>query len=154
MPPSPPPSPLRLELDPRAAELERAQARLRSYFTADGVADTAMSRAEVVLEELFVNVLMHAGEAGRAEPVRLEAWVAEGRRPVLVFEAAGPAFDPRQEPARPSEAERARLDPDAPLGGLGLVLIQSLAERLDFERTDQGRNRTTVAVRVDAGEGR
>jgi anti-sigma regulatory factor (Ser/Thr protein kinase) len=59
----------------------------------------------------------------------------------LNFEDDGVAFDPSQ----PLPA-RAGPSPGSDDGGRGLVLVRSVAERLDYERTTGHRNHLTVTI--------
>ena len=59
----------------------------------------------------------------------------------LHFEDDGVAFDPRQ----PMVA-RVEALPHSDSGGRGLVLLRSVAERIDYERTPQQRNHLRVTV--------
>jgi anti-sigma regulatory factor (Ser/Thr protein kinase) len=59
----------------------------------------------------------------------------------LHFEDDGVAFDPRQ----PVQAA-VKAPPDSDSGGRGLVLLRSVAERIDYERTPDQRNHLRVTV--------
>ncbi len=113
------------------AEVAAAQAALAGWLAGAGVSPRAVTRAEVVLEELALNAQRHGG----AEEVLVAACIA-GEVCTLVLEDAGLAFDPTAPaPVMPQEAR---------IGGHGLLLVRRNAAALRYRRTDAGRNRLEV----------
>jgi anti-sigma regulatory factor (Ser/Thr protein kinase) len=105
-----------------------------------GFADAAAFKAQVVLEELFVNIFMHAyqGEEGRVD-ITLEVTDEEF---FLRTEDWGPPFDPLS--AELSDPlSRFEQGP----GGAGLVLVRSMSENPRYYRED-GRNIYETRVKV------
>jgi sigma-B regulation protein RsbU (phosphoserine phosphatase) len=98
-----------------------------------GFSETLAFKAQVVLEELFVNIFKHAyqGGEGRAE-VALET---TGDGMFLRFEDWGPPFDPLA--AAPPDLQK-RFELGIP-GGAGLVLVRSMSENSRYARRE-GRN--------------
>ena len=95
---------------------------------------------ELVFEEIVSNIIRH-GYADSQEH-RISTTVAiHGDRVELYFEDDGVAFDPRQ--PVPARAEAA---PHSDCGGRGLLLVRSIAERIDYERTPQQRNHLRVTI--------
>ena len=78
--------------------------------------------AQVMVSELVSNAVMHA-ELGAGDPIRLRARVEPDRIRVSVWDN-GRGFEPEDPPRRP-EADV--------VGGLGLWLVDTLADRLTFD---------------------
>jgi serine/threonine-protein kinase RsbW len=92
---------------------------------------------ELAFEEVVTNIVRH----GQATAVTAAVGFDDDET-VLVFEDDGVPFDPRAqpEPAPPTSIE------EAPDGGLGLVLIRTIATRIEHERTPQHHNRLRLAI--------
>lgn len=95
-------------------------------------------KLRLIVEELFTNTLRHAEGA----TVSLSL-ACEERRVHLGYEDGGPAWDPF------ARLDRGQLDlpvQDRPVGRLGIVLIDGMAEDVSYERQG-GRNciRVTLA---------
>jgi signal transduction histidine kinase len=90
-----------------------------------------------VFEEVISNVIRH-GEAHQIEVS--VARQADGI--VLTFDDDGQPFDPLQRPTPvlPTSIE------EAPLGGLGLLLLRKASTQLRYERTPGQTNRLTVTI--------
>jgi serine/threonine-protein kinase RsbW len=102
--------------------------------------ESVIFKAQVVLEELFVNIFLHSyqGKDGPVE-VRLET---DGQSLLLRLEEMGPPFDPlRQE--TPDLQERFAQGQE---GGAGLVLIRDLASDIRYARE---RDRNILQLRVE-----
>ena len=104
----------------------------------EGLAPGPVARAELVLEELFRNSILH-GYGGDSEH---SVWVGvDGAR--LFYQDAAPPFDPLTQGPAP-------LDPEQPLseqrvGGIGLLLIRELGSAITYEYRD-GRNRLVFTI--------
>lgn len=131
---------LRLSVPATHAGAAAAQDALRHHLTEAGAAAGLVSRAEVVAEEVVLNVADH-GEAGPDARVRMKAAVEAGRVS-LTFEDDGRAYDPLSAPLPPAPGSLA----EAGLGGLGLVLIRRLAAEAHYERLPDGRNRLRLVL--------
>ena len=95
-----------------------------------GLPGSLAFKAQVVLEELFVNIFKHAyqDKQGPAE-ITLEA-----EKTALLLRVAdqGPAFDPLGKETPDLQKRFA----DGIPGGAGLVLLRSMAQDLRYTRTD------------------
>lgn len=93
---------------------------------------------ELAFEEIAVNIVRHGAATDDIEL----AVAFEDDQVTLRFEDDGVAFDPRERasPVQPDSLE------EAPIGGLGVMLVKRLASHMDYERTPQGRNRLTLAI--------
>lgn len=125
--------------DPR--ELDRVLLELTTFLESNGVEASVTYVAQLAVEELILNVIKHAyrGETGRTIALRLDV---EPNQAVIEVEDDGAPFDPRTAP-----------DPDFDgmllgqrIGGLGLHLVRSLTDSLEYERVDD-RNRVRVVIR-------
>jgi serine/threonine-protein kinase RsbW len=99
-------------------------------LSAHNVADAARFSVHLALEELFVNMVKYNPDVD--SDIDIEATVIADKVTVTLTEYGVPEFDvtaPRD------------IDIDAPLaertpGGLGVYLIQNLADSLDYEYRD------------------
>ena len=130
---------LRLTLPPDASAIETARAAVLRHVAAHALGARTTYALEVVLEEVLMNVAMHAYRDGQPVPTELEVRI-EDDDIVLRFSDAGVAFDPLQAPPTRQRTDLAHTEP----GGLGLDMVRRRARRLDYERA-AGRNRLTVA---------
>ncbi len=123
---------LRLCLTLEIASLAGAQRRLGEYLAAGGCAPDVLFRAELVVEEVVMNLIRHAAGATRA---RLLAWCGAGGATVAI-EDDGPTFDPLAAPMRPTAGAMAGTHQ----GGFGLHLIRHNADDARYARSDEGIN--------------
>jgi anti-sigma regulatory factor (Ser/Thr protein kinase) len=118
-----------------AEEVSRAQAEVSAFLGRHGEGPAAISRAELLLEEVALNVLRH----GFDPPQTPEVAIRLAREPAgwsFDFEDRGRAFDPTTAPLPPPAPSLA----EAKVGGFGLPLIRRIAQALRYERTEDGRN--------------
>jgi anti-sigma regulatory factor (Ser/Thr protein kinase) len=102
------------------------------------------ARVRVVLEELILNQIDHAtGALTDRIDLRIDI---EPRRVLIVVEDDADPFDPHSAPAfdktRPLEQRGPR--------GMGLQLVRSMTEAMDYERVGS-RNRLQVAISREPG---
>ena len=128
-------SPLKLRLAGDGAALESARVAVLDYLAPFAPSAKAVYAIELVIEEVLTNQFKYA-----AAPIDLMLHV-EPSLAVLQFEDGGAAFDPLQAPTPPVPAS---LD-EAPIGGLGLMLVRRFARTARYERIDE-RNRLTIGV--------
>jgi len=116
-------------------EFARSEARAAAFNEED------LLRVDLVVEEIFLNIAMH-GYEGR-EPGTVAIHCSSPQNGVLTIQLQDWAdeFDPLAAAGEPLEIpllERRR-------GGLGLVLVKSMAESVSYQRVD-GRNELTVRI--------
>lgn len=138
------PDGLHLRLAASAAGLAEAQPPLRAFLDESGVPAALADRAELLVEEVVMNVHMHGFDDPAAAEVGLDVSAGPGGC-TLVFEDAGHPFDPTANDlaARPTSLE------DATPGGLGLVLLRRLSSRIDYRRLPDERNQLTIVIAAD-----
>jgi anti-sigma regulatory factor (Ser/Thr protein kinase) len=118
-------------LEARLANVPLAQRLVATALTAAGLPEDRVMRAELVVEELFRNAVLHGYGGDSARPVWLQV-TAEG----FVFEDEAPPFDPLL-------GELVVLADQ--VGGAGLPLIRSLGRAASYEYA-AGRNRVRISV--------
>lgn len=127
--------------DARLDAVPAAQAFLAQALRRNGVAPDLVARAELILEELFRNSVLH-GYRGDA---RGSVWLSGGDEPASFwYEDEAPAFDPLSAPPGVHGPVPGRPLAEQPVGGVGLLLIRRMARRAAYQRTD-GRNRIHVS---------
>jgi anti-sigma regulatory factor (Ser/Thr protein kinase) len=123
------------------AGLKRGLDALREWLTPLNVGQQVEDRAFLVFEEIVTNIIRYAHDDGREHLINV-SFARSDTELTLIFEDDGRAFDPRKVPApdlhRPLAA--------APIGGRGIYLVRKSSKRIDYERTNKGRNRLTVVV--------
>ncbi|AMO25476.1 hypothetical protein UC35_15195 [Ramlibacter tataouinensis] len=131
---------MRLVLAAQRAALEPARLALLEFLQAADPTPALVFQAELVVEEVLMNIVWHAYPEGGTREMRLEAeWLPQEL--VLTFEDDGVPFDPTQaRPARPA----ATLAEAVP-GGLGVGLVRRYAKAMAYCRVD-ARNRLAVTL--------
>jgi len=130
---SPVPSRLQLDLPADRPGLARVLAALESHLSAHQVPHKAVARALLVLEEAFMNVVMHGHRPHQPVP-SVQFWLALQDDSIeLCLIDDGPAFDPRSavRRERPGSLDEARP------GGLGVELIKTFARTVAYEYRDR-----------------
>jgi anti-sigma regulatory factor (Ser/Thr protein kinase) len=109
-----------------------------------GVPAAHMERLELCLNEALANVISHGGPQAHSNPVELRlqlAQSAEGFSAAVTVSDAGLAFDS----SKPSDKARALQLEEASPGGLGLAMIGSFSDTLQYQRRAE-RNELTFGV--------
>ena len=112
--------------------------RAAAYLAESGVDQRAVHHVALVLDELLTNVATHGGAMEEPASVRL---VVSPDRVMGEVVDCGSTFDPRQH----RDVDVSTSIEDRPVGGLGLLLLRRVTERLDYERVGD-RNRTTFWI--------
>jgi serine/threonine-protein kinase RsbW len=115
-----------------------AAASLRQLLDTRQLEDGPRYNVELAFDEITANIIRHGSPTGEIK-VQLEFREDEI---VLTFEDDGVPFDPREQPTPPV----ATSIENAPIGGLGLVLVRKISTRMDYERTADERNHLTLAI--------
>lgn len=125
-------------------EVARVIDCLEEFGAANGIPPDQSLRFGLVLDELITNIISY-GLEGRSDGVMTLA--IEHRDGVLHAELAdnGPAFDPLAAETTPPEGDIETRE----VGGLGLTLVKSFMDRLDYRRVD-GFNRLTMEMKLKA----
>ena len=118
-------------------EVAAAQAQV-AVFLEQGACDSrTILRAELLFEEVVLNALRHGG----APDVTVTATPADGAVELL-FEDQGQAFDPVTAPLPETGTDLAT----SRIGGRGLLLLRRMTRSMEYERSEDGRNRLLMVV--------
>ena len=102
------------------------------FFKGHEAAAELLPKVDLVLEELFTNVVKYGG--GKAE-VQVEMSQVAGGVEVVLTDPDADDFDPTQGPAVDLTRPLEQREP----GGLGLHLIKQLVDSIDYRYTAQTR---------------
>lgn len=129
--------------DARLALVPAAMAYLAAEMRRAGATPEALLRAELILEELLRNSVLHGYGGDSGAPV----WIAAARNG-FCYQDEAPPFNPQVDGPAGTAPDPALTIEEQPVGGAGLLLIRQLARSLCYSRQD-GRNRLEVAVSPD-----
>ena len=119
--------------------LPRVAAFVERFAETEGFDPMELYRINLALDELFTNTIEH-GFAGRESEADISiAMRREGDTVVVRYEDNGPEFNPLEATEQDTELDLL----ERPIGGLGLQLIASTFDAVNYERTDD-RNVTTL----------
>ncbi len=110
-----------------------------------GVPMDLSRKLTLLIEELFTNTIVHGHGRDSDEPVRLgletgPGWIA------LTYEDTAPPHNPFAAVQRPDDT----MDvDDRPVGGLGILLVATLAQDVLYRR-DDGKNHIRLVVSTPA----
>lgn len=128
-----------LKITPSLDQLERITAVVEDLGDRDDWPPDLIFKVNLVLDELWVNVVHYSGATGDVE-LSLDADAYEVR---LEIADDGQPFDPLNDAVEPDLD--ASLE-DRPIGGLGLHLVRELMDELHYTRED-GKNRLAIVKR-------
>lgn len=125
----------------RMSALPQVAAFAAEVCRAAGLAKEPRLRLTLLVEELFTNTIRHGHGRDSEEPVRLSFDLEPGRIG-LTYEDTAPPHDPFAVVAAPDEAAAVE---ERPVGGLGVLLVASLARDVEYRRTG-GTNRISLVI--------
>ena len=121
--------------------------RLRTFFFSvcreNDIDDDTAKTLNLALEESVANVIGYAYPKGMRGHVEVTANVSDGKL-TLVIKDHGMPFDPTQHAEVDIEAE---LD-ERVIGGLGIHLIRTIMDTIEYQRTEDGYNRLTLIKKI------
>ncbi len=129
---------LQVSIPGRLSEVDAVARRVEEFGDAHGLPGPKVYVINLALDELITNVVSY-GFGGVPEPEIRITLRMEGDALVLIVEDNGQPFDPTQ--AMPADVASPLAE--RRIGGLGLHLVKSFANRLSYEFAD-GRNRVIV----------
>ncbi|MGA0072663.1 MAG: ATP-binding protein [Steroidobacteraceae bacterium] len=122
-----------------ADRLPEANAGLDAWWAGAGLPDEARFAFELVLEEIFMNVVMH-GSPPEGAPCMVDVSLdRQGDGVVMEIADDGLPFDPL---AMESPDTAAPME-DRRVGGLGVYLVREMMDTVHY-RHSEGRNRLSV----------
>ena len=128
-----------LKIAPSLDQLERITAVVKDLGEQDDWPPDLIFKVNLVLDELWVNVVNYSGATGEVE-ISLDTDADEVR---LEIADDGRPFDPLTETAEPDID--APLE-DRPIGGLGIFLVREMMDELRYSR-ENGKNRLAMVKR-------
>jgi anti-sigma regulatory factor (Ser/Thr protein kinase) len=138
--PEAPAGTLDLALTADRQALEPARQAVLHFLQPWALDARAVFNVELVLEETLLNASLHAFDGPGPHALALRVQV-QPTDVLLCFEDAGRAFDPLQAAAPRAPASIA----EAPVGGLGLMLVRKVARSVEYRRLG-GRNQLAITV--------
>ena len=132
---------LRLTVETKLDEMERLASAVEDFGRDDDWPADLTYQVNLALEELWLNVVNHGHDSGLHE-VEIEL-TSEAEALTIEITDDGKPFDPLQDAPKPSV--NAPLD-DRPIGGLGVYLVRTLMDEMEYKRED-GKNRLTLVKR-------
>ena len=118
-------------VDGNLAELARIAAEAARFCRQQTLAEDVESDLNLVLEELFVNSVLHGGCEGVTGAVEFQLAIAPSGV-ILEYADRGTAFDPTQAAAPDVTAPLA----DRPISGMGLHLVRQIVRDIEYYRVD------------------
>jgi len=112
--------------------------QLAQWLDANRVPPGASAVAHLGVEELVSNCIKYAFDDDRAREIAVSVSIADGRLLAQVIDDGQP-FDPNHAPTPDLSLPLEQR----PIGGLGLHLVRTMADRMTYERRD-GLNRVTI----------
>src|SRR6202167_6111240 len=133
----------RLNLPASAGSISAFSEFVRGGAVAAGVAEDELGKLDLVLEEILINVARYAytPETGEVEVSCAPAGTDKLRVEIADF---GRVFNPLE--ADPPDLSRGLSD--RPIGGLGVFLVRSMVDSIDYRR-DQDRNILSFTFPLD-----
>ena len=132
---------LRLTIETRLEELDRLSAAIEDFGRDNNWPPDLTFQVNLVLEELWLNVVNHGHDGGFHE-VEIEL-TSEAEALTIEITDDGKPFNPLNEAPAPDVT--ASLE-DRSVGGLGLHLVRTLMDELRYRR-EGGRNHLTLVKR-------
>ena len=120
-----------IKLSPRRSVLNAVCEMVEKFGEAHDVPDGTVFRVNLAIDELLTNYVLHRLDKTKRGRMEVRVRMIENRL-VLVVLDTGPPFDPRTVAAPP---EPQSLD-DIPVGGVGLHLVRTYADELDYREVD------------------
>ncbi len=130
-------------IDSKLAEIATLAQALEAWGEVAEVPPKALMEANLMLDELITNIIMHGYNGMPGHPVHISVTLA-GKTLVLILKDFARPFN-LLEQGLPN-TELALEDRD--IGGLGIHFVRKLADHIDYERIDES-NVVTITKRFD-----
>ena len=125
----------------RLEEWKKARAFIESFCRGTGLPKDSGLKANLVIEELFLNTVKHGHKGGSEAPVWITLEASEGEVS-LTYEDRAPPFNPF---ARATREMLEALAETRREGGLGVILAHGLTSSADYAYVF-GRNRIRLTI--------
>jgi anti-sigma regulatory factor (Ser/Thr protein kinase) len=137
---------IRISLGNDLAEIPKLGQELTEFGQRSGFAARTLLELKLAVEEVLTNVVSHAYPDGCPRAILVTALV-EGGALIVEVEDDGRPFDPLGFPRREPPAS---VD-QAAVGGVGIQLVRSLTDAIEYRRIGD-RNRLTLVKRDRPGK--
>ncbi len=124
----------------------KARAFIEDFGRGAGLPKDSTLRANLVIEELFLNTVKHGHRGGSEAPVWITLQATDGGAVSLTYEDRAPPFNPF---ARATREMLEALAETRREGGLGVILAHGLTATADYAYVF-GRNRIRLTLRGNA----
>ena len=128
-------------------EVPRLAEEVEKFGLECGLSTDDTSHVNLALDELVINVIKYAYDDRQDHLIHVTL-LMDGDELTIVVEDDGRAFNPLAAPPPNLDAPIEQR----PIGGLGIFLVKSIADSLDYRR-EGGRNILTLRKRVARGAG-
>jgi len=139
------PALLELALANRASELQRLASNLERFAQNHRIPERDVHALSLALDEVITNTIAYGYDDQGAHEIRVRVTLANGRLSAEV-EDDGRPFDPLTAP----QPDLTSAVEDRPVGGLGIHLVRSLMEHVEYRR-EAGNNHLIMSRRLSAG---
>jgi serine/threonine-protein kinase RsbW len=129
---------LRVTIPARLSEVPELSSMVEAFGDANGLPDPKVFVINLALDELITNTVTHGLDEMAEAEIRITMRVVAGTL-ILVMEDNGQPFDPMED----TNADVTSSLEERAVGGLGLHLVKSFADRISYEFVE-GRNRLTM----------
>jgi anti-sigma regulatory factor (Ser/Thr protein kinase) len=127
----------------RASALPAVAAFIAATSARAGIPPGSCQKLTLLVEELFTNTVVHGHRRDSDEPVRVQLEVGPGQI-ALTYEDTAPPHNPFGDIQRPDETASVE---DRLVGGLGVLLVATLAPDAEYRRTE-GKNRIHLVMPI------
>jgi anti-sigma regulatory factor (Ser/Thr protein kinase) len=134
---------LQLELLPQLTEIRRLAKAIEEFGEKFGFSSVAIQQVTLALDELVTNIVHHGMQDRAAGAIVIDFRYDAPMLTVTVSDSGRP-FDPREV----SQLDRKSTLDEHPIGGLGVHLIRSLMDSIDY-RHESGQNHVTLVKRIE-----
>jgi serine/threonine-protein kinase RsbW len=131
-----------IRIAPTIAEIERLNRLVRHFGELHELPGRALYALNLAIDEIVTNIVLYGYDDPTNEEITVRLESAPGELCAVITDC-GREFDPRTVPPPNLDAP---LEKRA-LGGLGIHLVRSLMDRLEYVRSE-GKNILTVKKRI------
>jgi sigma-B regulation protein RsbU (phosphoserine phosphatase) len=135
---------LQLRLTNRTSELQRLASEIERFAQHHRIPDADVHAVSLSLDEVITNIIAYGYDNQEAHEIHVRLTLASGGLSAEV-EDDGRPFNPLTAP----QPDLTSALEDRPVGGLGIHLVRSLMEQVDYRR-ESGKNHLIMSKRLSA----
>lgn len=133
---------MRIDLKNKLSELEKIRWAIEEFAAANNLGSRMAFELNLILEELFTNIISYGYAGGREHKITLSLEYQD-EEVNLELTDGGVPFNPLEAPlpdiAKPIKERR--------VGGLGIFLVRTYADRIDYRRENK-KNVLTIRKKI------